>query len=132
MAARAHGSSSGSTTATVQPPAVVHIVAENRNSVPVPREHEAAVPLPERRVSWDAAAIDNENMNKKKSKKCCIFHKQRPFGESSSDSDSDGNSDTGPAHGSCGEKGECKRGQPCCHHHSNTPPGEAPENRSEA
>eukprot|EP00891_Asterochloris_glomerata_P001570 jgi/Astpho2/1570/Aster-x0480 len=27
-------------------------------------------------------------MNKKKSKKCCIFHKQRPFGEWSDD-DSD-------------------------------------------
>jgi protein phosphatase 1 regulatory subunit 11 len=29
---------------------------------------------PERRVSWDPNVVDNENMNKKKSNKCCIFH----------------------------------------------------------
>jgi protein phosphatase 1 regulatory subunit 11 len=36
---------------------------------------------------------DNEGMGRKSSKRCCIFHKQRPFGESSTDSsdqDSDG------------------------------------------
>jgi protein phosphatase 1 regulatory subunit 11 len=29
---------------------------------------------PERRVSWDPNVVDNENMNKKKSNICCIFH----------------------------------------------------------
>ncbi|KAL5369291.1 hypothetical protein CPHLJ_4g3940 [Cryptosporidium parvum] len=46
-------------------------------------------------VTWDESAIDNEMMNKKKSKKCCIFHKKRNFGESSSsESDSDSESDS--------------------------------------
>lgn len=34
-------------------------------------------------------------MNKKKSKKCCIFHKQRPFDESDSENDSDEDDDQG-------------------------------------
>ncbi|KAK9479901.1 phosphatase inhibitor-domain-containing protein [Lipomyces japonicus] len=53
-----------------------------------------------RRVTWDEEVVDNEEMNKKKSKICCIFHKNREFGESSSDesdssseSDSDGDKD---------------------------------------
>jgi protein phosphatase 1 regulatory subunit 11 len=37
-------------------------------------------------VSWDNAVVDNEGMGRKSSKRCCIFHKQRPFGESSTDS----------------------------------------------
>ena len=30
--------------------------------------------------------IDNEGMGRKSSKRCCIFHKARAFGESSTDS----------------------------------------------
>lgn len=30
--------------------------------------------------------IDNEGLGRKSSKRCCIFHKQRSFGESSTDS----------------------------------------------
>jgi len=30
--------------------------------------------------------VDNEGMGRKSSKRCCIFHKQRDFGESSTDS----------------------------------------------
>ncbi|CAM9265402.1 unnamed protein product [Discosporangium mesarthrocarpum] len=42
------------------------------------------------RVTWGADVVNNENMGKKSSKRCCIFHKRREFGESSSDeSDSD-------------------------------------------
>lgn len=62
-----------------------------------------AAEAPERpSVRWTDDVIDNEHMNKKKSKVCCIFHKNRPFGESSSDesssssgSDSDSDSDSG-------------------------------------
>jgi protein phosphatase 1 regulatory subunit 11 len=45
-------------------------------------------------VSWDEAVVDNEGLGRKSSKRCCIFHKQRPFGESSTDS-SDYESDHG-------------------------------------
>ena len=40
-------------------------------------------------VTWDSGIVDNEGMNRRKSKKCCIFHKQRPFDESDSESDND-------------------------------------------
>eukprot|EP01025_Chloroclados_australasicus_P018425 TRINITY_DN19660_c0_g1_i1.p6 TRINITY_DN19660_c0_g1~~TRINITY_DN19660_c0_g1_i1.p6 ORF type:complete len:105 (+),score=7.90 TRINITY_DN19660_c0_g1_i1:173-487(+) len=40
-------------------------------------------------VKWAEGTVDNENMNKKKSKKCCIFHKRRQFGDWSDDEDSD-------------------------------------------
>lgn len=47
-------------------------------------------------VRWDESTIDNEGMGRKSSKRCCIFHKQRKFDESSTDSsdqDGDVNSD---------------------------------------
>eukprot|EP01035_Chromulina_nebulosa_P018100 gene18100-23751_t len=41
-------------------------------------------------IQWSKTVVDNEFMNKKTSKKCCIFHKRKAFGESDSDeSDSD-------------------------------------------
>ncbi|KAK9451558.1 phosphatase inhibitor-domain-containing protein [Limtongia smithiae] len=50
-------------------------------------------PVSDRRVAWSDDVIDNEGMGKKKSKICCIFHKQRAFDESSSD-DSSSSSDS--------------------------------------
>ncbi|KAG0000310.1 Type 1 phosphatases regulator ypi1 [Entomortierella chlamydospora] len=49
---------------------------------------------PGRRVQWDDDVIDNEHMGKKKSKICCIFKKQKEFGESSDESSSDSDSDS--------------------------------------
>ena len=40
----------------------------------------------------DENVEDNEGLGRKSSKRCCIFHKQRDFGESSTDS-SDNDSD---------------------------------------
>jgi hypothetical protein len=48
------------------------------------REAEAEAEANEH-VTWDKDVVDNEHMNKKSSKKCCIFHKARSFGESDSD-----------------------------------------------
>ena len=45
-------------------------------------------------VRWDENVEDNEGMGRKSSKRCCIFHKQREFGESSSDSSVDENNDS--------------------------------------
>ncbi|KAL3641446.1 hypothetical protein CASFOL_016414 [Castilleja foliolosa] len=45
--------------------------------------------LPKKKVSWKEGTVDNEFMNKKSSKKCCIFHKEKPFDED--DSDEEGN-----------------------------------------
>merc|ERR1711935_36507 len=49
-------------------------------------------------VTWDENVIDNEGLGRKSSKRCCIFHKQRAFGESSTDSsdyESDDNDNRG-------------------------------------
>ncbi|KAL3130757.1 hypothetical protein ABBQ38_000102 [Trebouxia sp. C0009 RCD-2024] len=40
-------------------------------------------------VRWSEDVVDNELMNKKKSKKCCIFHKQKSFGDWSDDDSDD-------------------------------------------
>ncbi|PLB54315.1 hypothetical protein P170DRAFT_13957 [Aspergillus steynii IBT 23096] len=41
-----------------------------------------------RRIRWSEDVVDNEGMGKKSSKVCCIYHKNRPVGESSSESES--------------------------------------------
>jgi len=52
-------------------------------------------------VRWDETVVDNEGMGRKSSKRCCIFHKPRAFGESSTDTsdyDSDGKYGSGHHH----------------------------------
>lgn len=34
--------------------------------------------LRERRVHWDTAVVDNENLGRKKSNVCCVFHAKNP------------------------------------------------------
>ncbi|KAJ8673452.1 hypothetical protein QAD02_004714 [Eretmocerus hayati] len=46
-------------------------------------------PKSEKKVQWTQGTVDNENMNKKKSKCCCIYEKPKSFGESSSDESDD-------------------------------------------
>mmetsp|Transcript_37145 Transcript_37145/g.90292 ORF Transcript_37145/g.90292 Transcript_37145/m.90292 type:complete len:142 (-) Transcript_37145:48-473(-) len=53
---------------------------------------------PRANVSWNESVIDNEGMGKKSSKRCCIWHKQREFGESSTESDGSSSSG-GPSNG---------------------------------
>ena len=56
-------------------------------------------------VRWDESVLDNEGMGRKSSKRCCIFHKQRSFGESSTDS-SDGDSDHSESSGATSGSGD--------------------------
>ncbi|XP_058058454.1 E3 ubiquitin-protein ligase PPP1R11 [Anopheles bellator] len=44
-------------------------------------------PRSDKKVQWTNGTVDNEHMNKKKSKCCCIYEKPRAFGESSSESE---------------------------------------------
>lgn len=63
-----------------------------------PQNNEEVLQLtlrPRPSVQWDEGVIDNEFLGRKSSKRCCIFHKQRPFGESSTDSSDDGNGSDG-------------------------------------
>ena len=55
-----------------------------------------------RRLRWADDVVDNEDLDRKKSKCCCIFHRQRSF-------DSDGSGDDGSNHGSDCEEGAAKR-----------------------
>lgn len=61
----------------------------------------------DRKITWTEDTIDNEHLDKKKSKCCCIYDPPPVYGDVSSGSDSD-DSDPGPghAHGGCGT---CKR-----------------------
>ncbi|GAA5926371.1 type 1 protein phosphatase-activating protein YPI1 [Sporobolomyces koalae] len=46
--------------------------------------------LPNQRVQWTEGTVDNEFLNRNKSKICCIYHKPKEFDESSDEStDSD-------------------------------------------
>ncbi|CDM30021.1 hypothetical protein DTO013E5_8280 [Penicillium roqueforti] len=47
-----------------------------------------------RRIRWSEDVIDNEGMGKKSSKVCCIYHKARPVGESSSEESSSSSSES--------------------------------------
>ena len=46
-----------------------------------------------RRVVWTDETVDNEGLGRKKSKICCIYHKPKPFDESSDESSSGSDSD---------------------------------------
>ena len=64
-----------STTSTI----TLTTVTTSTPASPPPPTHAAHT------VTWVEGTVDNEGMGKKKSKKCCIFKKRKPFGESSSD-----------------------------------------------
>ncbi|KAF6147617.1 hypothetical protein GIB67_031608 [Kingdonia uniflora] len=48
-------------------------------------------PQSRKKVTWKEGTVDNEFLQRKSSKKCCIFHKEKPFDEDDSD-DEDGHS----------------------------------------
>mmetsp|Transcript_17130 Transcript_17130/g.25352 ORF Transcript_17130/g.25352 Transcript_17130/m.25352 type:complete len:109 (+) Transcript_17130:27-353(+) len=63
-------------------------------------------------VQWDAEVVDNENAGRKSSKRCCIFHKKREFGESDSDeSDSDMDDEEREKYWSQPKEGRPNKGQ---------------------
>jgi len=51
----------------------------------------------------DEGTVNNEGLGRKSSKRCCIFHKQRPFGESSTDSSDYDSDESGSSSSSGGE-----------------------------
>ncbi|CAL9177428.1 unnamed protein product [Musa hybrid cultivar] len=62
---------------------------------------------PKKKVSWKEGTVDNEFLNRKSSKKCCIFHKQKPFDEDDSDEEDHGDK---PAGDSAGPSRCCSHG----------------------
>ncbi|KAJ5533654.1 Type 1 phosphatases regulator ypi1, partial [Penicillium frequentans] len=76
-------------------------------------------PSSSRRIRWSEDVVDNEGMGKKSSKVCCIYHKARPVGESSSESESSSSSDSDSE-----SETDCRGTRPN-HHHSH-PQGRGP------
>lgn len=112
---RTEGSSSQTQTQTIVPVPVLHLRSENaRTDLKTKLKKKSKA-----RVRWTEDVVDNENMNKKKTKICCIFHPQREFGEESeclSDSSSDSSDSSGDekeTHDKCCEgKGNAYETQP--------------------
>ncbi|XP_033169770.1 E3 ubiquitin-protein ligase PPP1R11 [Drosophila mauritiana] len=79
--------------------------------------------LTERRVRFHAGVIDNEHMNRRKSKCCCIYRKPHAFGESSSSTDDECEHCFGHPEVRTRNRLEKQRRQEqqngcsCCHHH---------------
>lgn len=46
-----------------------------------------------KQVSWDVHTVDNEHLNKKKSKCCCIYEKPKKFGEPDEDEGNESDND---------------------------------------
>lgn len=47
-----------------------------------------------KQVSWDAHTVDNEHLNKRKSKCCCIYAKPKTFGDPDDDESDDDECDS--------------------------------------
>ncbi|XP_058789996.1 E3 ubiquitin-protein ligase PPP1R11 [Phymastichus coffea] len=73
-------------------------------------------PRSDKKVQWTQGTVDNEHLNKKKSKCCCIYEKPKNFGESSSEDSED---ECEHCHGS--KKGH-KKSEPT---NKDEPPGES-------
>mmetsp|Transcript_11163 Transcript_11163/g.37922 ORF Transcript_11163/g.37922 Transcript_11163/m.37922 type:complete len:142 (-) Transcript_11163:1357-1782(-) len=70
---------------------------------------------PRHRVKWSEDVLDNEGMGKRKSNKCCIFHRKKKFGESSSESEYSSGAESGSEsprkNGSKGSSRKCTCGK---------------------
>uniref|UniRef100_A0A5K0UYF9 Protein phosphatase 1 regulatory subunit 11 n=1 Tax=Nymphaea colorata TaxID=210225 RepID=A0A5K0UYF9_9MAGN len=71
------------------------ILEENPSPSTLPQQPQTLVLRLNRRpkkVSWKEGTVDNEFLQRKSSKKCCIFHKQKPFDEDTSDEEEENRS----------------------------------------
>ncbi|XP_037024688.1 E3 ubiquitin-protein ligase PPP1R11 [Bradysia coprophila] len=78
-------SSSATTTQTEILPATTPTDQTNNSNEPATLRLRLQTGNTEKKVSFNAGTVDNEHMNKKKSKCCCIYRKPMEFGESSSE-----------------------------------------------
>ncbi|GAA5872275.1 hypothetical protein JCM16303_001038 [Sporobolomyces ruberrimus] len=73
--------------------------------------------MPGNRVQWTDETIDNEGLNRKKSKICCIYHKPKEFDESSDESSTDGEDSDGSADSRQERPQRTRRHRHHRHHH---------------
>ncbi|KAE8714750.1 Stabilizer of iron transporter SufD / Polynucleotidyl transferase isoform 1 [Hibiscus syriacus] len=60
-----------------------------------------------KKVTWKEGTVDNEFMNKKSSKICCIYHKEKPFDEDDSDDEGHDHHHQHPSNGHGSSKDGC-------------------------
>jgi len=116
------------------------VTGQRSRSVEQTQEEEEQPTTRRRRIQWAEDVVDNEGLGRKKSKVCCIFHKTRAVGESSSEDDSDSSSSSDSDAGSGmsdyggarpvgggrkarGRKGRRKHGRDHGHEHGDNPDG---------
>ncbi|CDJ56264.1 hypothetical protein, conserved [Eimeria maxima] len=109
-------------------PAVIHIVPSSSASPPVTTEDaanaaaaEAAPVETPKQVAWKEGTLDNEDLGRKSSKICCIYHKPRAFGESSSSSSSDSEGEDRSSR--TGQHGSARKPRRCKHQRRPNPAG---------
>ncbi|KAJ2316915.1 Type 1 phosphatases regulator ypi1, partial [Coemansia sp. RSA 2681] len=67
------------------PPQQAQQAQPRQSQQPQPQQQQQQQVPNSPRVQWASGTVDNEHMGRKKSKVCCIFRRQRQFGESDSD-----------------------------------------------
>ncbi len=102
-------SASGAATATM-------VITQQQQQQSDTNNNNAEAPIlrlslrPQANVTWDENVVNNEGLGRKSSKRCCIFHKQRPFGESSTESsEEDGNDSSSSSSSGGGGSGRAQR-----------------------
>ncbi|KAE8348301.1 type 1 phosphatases regulator ypi1 [Aspergillus coremiiformis] len=104
----------------VQASGTLRLRAENEPSIGSVTEERDS----HRRIHWSEDVIDNEGMGKKSSKVCCIYHKSRPVGESSSESESSDSNSSDPNSESEPDDSRNSMGPPQVHVHESNHPHE--------
>ncbi|CAL9206164.1 unnamed protein product [Musa hybrid cultivar] len=106
MARTSSRSTTGTLTLTIEEPSHSSVVPSSSQQSQPPETLVLRLKRP-KKVSWKEGTVDNEFLNRKSSKKCCIFHKQKPFDEDDSDEED------------CGDKpvgGDSAGPSRCCSH----------------
>ncbi|XP_055638615.1 E3 ubiquitin-protein ligase PPP1R11 [Toxorhynchites rutilus septentrionalis] len=81
------GVASSSTSRTITETLTSNEIPGTSNQEPPVLRLRLQKPHSSKKVQWSNGTVDNEHMNRKKSKCCCIYVKPREFGESSSESE---------------------------------------------
>lgn len=107
------------------------ILQEAPNTTPAPTPQQETVTLvlrPRKKVSWNAETVDNEHMQKKSSKICCVFHKKETLEDSSDEDEGKGK---GHCHDQSDEGDDCGQKRKAHSHHQSGEVAESSEKSKE-
>ncbi|KAG2174569.1 hypothetical protein INT44_006832 [Umbelopsis vinacea] len=104
----------GSRTVTLDPTAEESSATESEDdSIGILRLRGDPSARSPRQIQWADNVVDNENLGRKKSKICCIYHRPKMPGDDSSSSDSSSDSDSDSDSSNSGGHNH----DPSCNHH---------------